>query len=247
MLDIKIVNAYNRKDGNFDEIHKLAELPSSVGWCQVSGLFRNSSTKHKGWFAPYSILYRIPQGCKLMTPDNHKNYIHASKVLRINVGFILAQAVGYTTENSVEVPSPVLIPEDLMLEHLYISLRLVHANGGIVVNGSVETSLETECSRCVDLIPLPITYEFEEVFGTNSSIDTPFRVDDGTTIDLAPLIREETVLNVPMVTPYDETNRCLFCERTFTDILREHGLADDIDPRFEALKALKDRLNNSDE
>jgi uncharacterized metal-binding protein YceD (DUF177 family) len=182
-----------------------------------------------------------------MTPENNKNYIHASKVLRINVGYVLAQAVGYTSESAIEVPSPVLISEDLIVEHLYMTLRLTHAHNGVVVEGQTETSVFTNCSRCVDEIPLPITFSFSEVFATKAGLETQFQVDDGTMIDLSPLIREEALLHIPMVTPYDENQRCLFCERTFDDILREHGLADDIDPRFEALKTLRDRLNNSDE
>lgn len=192
-------------------------------------------------------LIQAPQGCRPMTPDNHKSYINASKVLRINVGYILAQAVGYTTKSAIEVPSPVLISEDLMVEHLYISLRMSHAHGGVVVAGDVETSIFTDCSRCMDEIPLPIAFSFSEVFATKPTIATQFRVDDGTTIDLAPLVREEGLLHIPMVTPYDDQQRCLFCERTFDDILREYGLSDEIDPRFEALRALRDKLNNSDE
>lgn len=182
-----------------------------------------------------------------MTPNNHKNYINASKVLRLNVGFILAQPVGYTGEQQVEVPTPILVADDLVLEHLYISLRLTHAHGGLVVTGQVETSIETECSRCVDEIPLPIEFNFEEVFATNASIDTQYRVDDSSIIDLSPLIREESLLNVPMVTPVDEHKRCLFCERTFEDILREFGMSEDIDPRLEVLKGLLQDQENSED
>lgn len=181
-----------------------------------------------------------------MTPDHNKNYIQASKVLRINVGYVLAQAVGYTSESSIEVPSPVLIADDLIVEHLYVSLRLTHAHSGVMVEGQTETSVFTNCSRCVDEIPLPITFAFSEVFASKPTLNTQFRVDDGTMIDLSSLIREEALLHVPMVTPYDENQRCLFCERTFDDILKEHGLGDEIDPRMEALRTLRNRLNNSD-
>ncbi len=179
-----------------------------------------------------------------MTPENHRNYINAAKMLRINVGFILAQPVGSSSESQVEIPTPLLVSGDLILEHLYLSLRLTHAHHGVVVRGHAETSVETECSRCMDEIPLPIEFEFEEVFASDSTLDTPYRVDDSANIDLAPLLREETLLNIPMVTPVDEQKRCLFCERRFEDILREYGLIDDIDPRFEALRSL---LTNQDD
>jgi hypothetical protein len=48
-----------------------------------------------------------------------------------------------------------------------------------------------------------------------------------------------------MVTPTDADGRCLFCNRTMRDVVRDYGLVDvEIDPRLEALKALRDRLED---
>ncbi len=182
-----------------------------------------------------------------MTPEKHKSYVNASKVLRLNVGYILAQSVGFLRKTDIEVPSLLRVADDLIVGHFYASLRLSHTNGGVLVQGKVETSILTECSRCTDEIWLPVEFGIQELFSTNDTLATQYKVDDSIFIDLAPLIREEALLHVPMMTPADPQGRCLFCERTFADILREAGLGDDIDPRLEILKTLRDRLNNSEE
>lgn len=182
-----------------------------------------------------------------MTPEKHKSYVNASKVLRLNVGFLIVQSVGFHRDTDIEVPSLLRVADDLILGHFYASLRLSHTNGGVLVQGKVETSVLTECSRCTDEIWLPVEFDIQELFAINDTLATQYKVDDSNFIDLSPLIREEVLLHIPMVTPSDRQGHCLFCERTFEDILREAGLGDDIDPRLEILKTLRDRLNNSDE
>ncbi len=181
-----------------------------------------------------------------MSPGQPKHYVNA-KVLRFNVGYITSQGVGFTRETDFEVPSLLQVSDDLIVGHLYAGLRLTHVHGGILVQGNVETSVMTECSRCVDEIWLPVEFEIQELFGINNNLDTQYQVDDSNFINLAPLIREEALLHVPMVTPTDQAGRCLFCERTFEDILQEHGLSRDIDPRLAVLKTLRDKLNNNND
>ncbi|NDJ85299.1 MAG: DUF177 domain-containing protein [Chloroflexi bacterium] len=180
-----------------------------------------------------------------MTPDNH-HYV-SSRILRLNVGYITSQNVGFSRETSIEVPSKLQVTTDLILGHMYATLRLSHAHGGILVQGTVETSVLTDCSRCAEAVWLPVEFEIQELFATNDDLDTEYRVDDSNFLDLGPLIREEALLSVPMVTPTDAENRCVICERTFGDVLREHGLGDDIDPRLEILRSLRDQMNQSDE
>lgn len=181
-----------------------------------------------------------------MRPDNHKHYVNA-KVLRINVGYILSQTTGYSSETEIEVPTLLRVADDLTLGHFYATLRLTHAHGGVLVQGRAETSVLMECSRCVDEIWLPLGFDVEELFAGSTNLDTQYRVGEDYMMDLAPLIREEALLHVPMNTPTDTDGRCLFCERTMQDILREHGMSEEIDPRLEILKSLRNRLNQSEE
>lgn len=180
----------------------------------------------------------------LMTPA-HKGYVNA-KVLRINVGYITSEGVGYSRETEFEVPSRIRVSEDLILGHLYATLRLSHVHEGVLVQGKVESSVYDECSRCLDNIWLPIEFDIQELFATKASLDTEFHVDENGDLDLAPLIREEAFLQIPMATPSEPYGRCLFCERTFEEVLRDQGIEKGIDPRFEILKTLRDQLSESD-
>jgi uncharacterized protein len=179
-----------------------------------------------------------------MTPA-HKGFVNA-KVLRINVGFITSESLGFSRETEFQVPSRLRVSEDLMLGHLYATLRLSHVHEGVLVQGKVETSIYNECSRCLDNIWLPIEFEVEELFATKPDLEMEFVVDDNGDLDLAPLIREEAFLLTPMATPSEPDGRCFFCQRTFEEVLRDQGIEKGIDPRLEILKTLRDQLDKSD-
>lgn len=175
---------------------------------------------------------------------SQSTYIKA-KILRINVGFILAESVGFSHEVEFNVPSPMQIADDLILNHLYATLRLSHVHDGILAQGEVQTGVPDICSRCNDDIWLPVEFEVEELFGKLTGRGgTEFLINDANDIDLAPLFRAEAMLHTPMVTPYDENNRCLLCNRTFDEVLREAGLGEDIDPRMAVLMELRNKLTD---
>jgi uncharacterized metal-binding protein YceD (DUF177 family) len=177
---------------------------------------------------------------------SNSNYVHA-RILRINVGFILAETVGFNHPVEFHVPSPLRVSDDILLNHFYASLQLSRTREGILVQGNVQTSVPSECSRCNDDILLPIEFEIQELYSTIPDGSTEFIVGEDCILDLAPLIREETVLNTPMVVPVrEEDGRCLLCERTFKEVLRDYGLLDEIDPRFQVLLSLRDELSDEE-
>lgn len=178
-----------------------------------------------------------------ISPNN--NYVHA-KILRVNVGFILAESIGFSHPAEFHVPSPLRVAEDLLLNHFYATLNLIHTREGVLVQGTVQTSVATECSRCSDDILVPVEFDIQELFANSANGSTEFTIGDDFVLDLAPLIREEVMLNVPMVTPTDEEGRCLLCERTFKEVLEDFGLADNIDPRFQALLMLRKQLSDDE-
>lgn len=181
-----------------------------------------------------------------MTQTPHNGYVSA-KVLRMNVGFILAETLGFSRETEFNVPSLLKVSDDLMLGHFYATLRMSKTSDGLLIQGTVQTSVFDECSRCTDDVSIPIEFEIEELFATSENLETQYRVDETGILDLAPLVREESMLNRPMTTPTDTHGRCVFCNRTMQDVMRDNGLIDNIDPRFEALRALRDQLNETDE
>jgi uncharacterized metal-binding protein YceD (DUF177 family) len=181
--------------------------------------------------------------CVTQTPNN--GYVNA-KVLRMNVGFILAETIGFNRETEFNVPSLLKVADDLTVGHFYATLRMSKTRDGLLIQGTVETSVFDECSRCTDDMWIPIEFQIEELFATNDNLDTEYRVDETGILDLAPLVREEAMVNRPMTTPTNDDGRCMFCNRTMQDVMRDNGLLDGIDPRFEALRVLREQMEAED-
>lgn len=181
------------------------------------------------------------------TQPNNPKYVGA-KVLRINVGFVMAEAIGFTRELEINVPSLLKLTDDLFLNHFYATLQLSNTREGVLIQGTAETSVTDECSRCTDEVWIPIEFGIEELFARHTVPEMTYYVDDSGDVDLAPLVREESVLHTPMVTPVDKNDRCVFCQRTFQDVMRDNGLVDDdIDPRLSVLLKLRQQMEETDD
>ncbi len=160
----------------------------------------------------------------------------------------MAEAIGFTREVEFSVPTLLKLTDDVVLNHFYATLNLSHTKEGVLVQGNVESSVPDQCSRCTDDVWIPIEFSIGELFARSSLQEMTYYIDDSGNIDLAPLVREEAVLHTPMVTPVDKNERCIFCQRTFQDVLRDNGLVeDDIDPRLAVLLKLRQQMDETDE
>jgi len=133
-----------------------------------------------------------------VTHSQHPNFVHPRN-LKINVGFLLAEGVGYQRVLDLDFPR-LRVDEDLELDFLRGSLRLSRNSRGILAQGKLETGVLSECSRCLTPTFCSVQVEFSELFSFPPSPDTVYSVAETGILDLAPLIREEAILNVPMGT-----------------------------------------------
>ena len=172
--------------------------------------------------------------------DNH--YI-SNKVLKINVGFLLSESAGQSRDNEFDIPDALRVAEDLMLDYLHGTLKLSRTSRGILVQGALEAGTHLECARCLEETPVPIDLEVEELFVYPASPEAEFVVTEDCNLDLAPLLRAETFLNLPVHVLCRPTcaGLCLECGANLNE-----GPCDcdktPIDPRLAALQALKDQL-----
>ena len=171
-----------------------------------------------------------------MTHSQHPNFVHPRN-LKINVGFLLAEGVGYQRVLDLDFPR-LRVDEDLELDFLRGGLRLSRNSRGILVQGKLETGVLSECSRCLTPTFCAVQVEFSELFSFPPSADTVYSVAETGILDLAPLIREEAILNVPMGTLCrpDCAGLCPECGQNWNE-----GPCDcqqqEIDPRLAALRA----------
>lgn len=178
-----------------------------------------------------------------MTDSQHQAFVN-NRVFKLNVGFLLAQGAGYRRDVTFELPR-VRVAEDLELDELVGELQLSRTSRGILVQGELETRVLAECSRCLALTAVPVILSLEELYTYPPSADwadeTPYSVQETGILDLAPLLREEAVLAVPMgvLCRPDCAGLCPECGQN----LNEGSCnceRDDIDPR---LAILRERLD----
>ena len=120
------------------------------------------------------------------------------KPFRINVGFIIHEEVGYSHEIPFEIDKVKL--EDLELDNFIGSIVIGRTPQGLVVQGKFSGDTKLECVRCLNEFVFPLEWEITELYAFNkkSVSESELTVPDDAHIDLAPLMREYALLEVPI-------------------------------------------------
>ncbi|HKG56689.1 MAG TPA: DUF177 domain-containing protein [Candidatus Limnocylindrales bacterium] len=171
--------------------------------------------------------------------------------LLYNVAALLSEAPGATRDYLV---AGVMIDlgEDLRQgDPIEGAVHLARTNRGLLVHADLTTSLDTECSRCLRAIEVPITIRIDEealptldiVTGqpVNAAADPDvMRLTDHHELDLEGPVREAVQLAEP-IAPLCEPDcpgLCPICGERMTNGPHDHG-DEAIDPRLEALRAFR--------
>ena len=125
------------------------------------------------------------------------------------------------------------------------------AGQAVAVSGHVETRVEVECDRCLKSVELPVSADFglEYITGADyesssaaalSEEEMSVSVFDGESIDLDEIVKEQVLLAVPARTLCREDCKGI-CPECGTDLNTGecNCQADEVDPRWAALKKLK--------
>lgn len=118
--------------------------------------------------------------------------------LRFNFGFMLEATLG--TSRVMELNYPIIqVAEDVTLSPLTGKFQATRTSEGVYISGKLCSDFKTECVRCLDEVIVPMTIELDELFyypphtapiGANVIGENGF-------IDLSPLVRELSLLEVP--------------------------------------------------
>jgi len=160
--------------------------------------------------------------------------------LRLNVGFIVHETIGYNRDFPFEFSS-LHLPPDLNLLNLKGKARVSRAPQGLLLQLDLLASTNTECVRCLEEFELPLKAEYTELyaFSQNSVTESGFILPEDGILELEPIIREEMLLAVP-INPFcseDCTGLCPVCGEKHTGAGCQDP-DDDIDPRLDILKSL---------
>lgn len=171
--------------------------------------------------------------------NRSKSYV-SNRVLKLNVGFLLAGGPGHSHDTAFEVPR-VRVADDLDLEYLRGPLRLSRTKEGILVQGELEVGLEDECARCLDPVSRDVTIKLAELFAYPAPLDNEFSVNDTGILDLAPLVRAEVCITLgrSVLCRPDCKGLCPHCGENLNQTTCDCA-PEAIDPRFAQLKELLD-------
>jgi uncharacterized protein len=161
--------------------------------------------------------------------------------LRFNFGHLLDGALGAFRD--VELEYPTVEVGEVALSPLEGRFRATRTSKGIYLKGQLDSTIETECTRCLATVRLPIVMELDDLFYHPVSAAPPgeFTIDEDGILDLAPLLRELSLLEIPMQVYCREGCKgiCVQCGQDLNAGTCD-CVFDDIDPRMVALKALLD-------
>ena len=117
------------------------------------------------------------------------------RLLRVNVGFLLSEGPGNAREIPLEFAQRVQVEEDLFLRSLFGRLTLTRTKEGILVQGGLNTARDRECDRCLDAFVHRQRLDIAELYASPPDANkSAFSVDGNGEIDLAPLLREEVLI-----------------------------------------------------
>ena len=161
--------------------------------------------------------------------------------MRPNVTALIRAEVGARWQLSIDEPR-IRLGLDSSADFVRGLLTLTRTDQHILVEGSLESSIPTECVRCLDIFQQLLRLQLEEQFALAagpSVTDPPYLVDANGTIDLTLPIREQIVLSVPIqpICRPDCKGLCIQCGKNLNEGPCECS-DDSVDPRLASLKTL---------
>ncbi len=161
-------------------------------------------------------------------------------MIRFDISSLVKARLGASL--TLEIDSGPQELTDLQLNFVRGTLQAVRVQKGVLVRGTVKSELELECVRCLSSFVLPVTLEAEETFrlsGTKAKPEMPYAVGSDGWIDLAPLLREQAWLAIPMK-PLCDPECKGWCVHCGANLNLEPCTCEEekIDPRLAVLKDL---------
>jgi len=119
--------------------------------------------------------------------------------LRVNVGFLTNQSIGAYRDIAFDYPR-LDLDQDFSVKDFSGTARLGRTQQGILVQAVFRGDLQLECVRCLAELEQRIEASFDELyaFKFKGVSESGLIVPDDANINLAPLVREYFLLEVPI-------------------------------------------------
>ena len=116
-----------------------------------------------------------------------------NNLLRLNVGFLINQPVGYSRDFLFDIPH-INLSDDLGLNNLSGSAQITRTSQGLLVQVKMLATLPSECVHCLIQYDQSLNTDFTELyaFSRKSVTESELLLPEDGHIDLFPLVREYT-------------------------------------------------------
>ncbi len=122
-----------------------------------------------------------------------------NNLFRINVGFLIHEAVGAYREFEIEAPS-LNLEDDFEVENVHCLVRVNRVQQGILASIHITAETQMECVRCLESFPQKIESNFDELFAFHlrQNADADLYLPENGVMDILPLIREYQLIEIPI-------------------------------------------------
>jgi len=152
----------------------------------------------------------------------------SQSLLRLNVGFIVHQTIGFCRDFDFNIPE-IKLEDDLLLKNLSGIVRVTRTPQGLLVQVKMRASSLINCARCLEDFDQLLDIDFSDLyaFDHRSVTDSGLILPDNGHINLAPLVREFMLLEVPInpICRSDCRGLCLECGANLNIAPCDHQLA----------------------
>lgn len=183
------------------------------------------------------------EGTAILTLENPTLTVNEHiNPLRINVGFIVKADAGYSRSFELDMER-LFLPPDLQLEDVRGTAKFGRTPQGLVAEVFLSGRTPGECARCLAEFEQPVATQFTELyaFDERSTTESQLILPPNHQVDLAPLVREYMILDMPIVPlcQPDCQGLCSVCGVNRNEEDCGHA-QHPIDPRLSPLKDLLD-------
>lgn len=166
-----------------------------------------------------------------------------------NVAQLMKSPVGTSLVSDIHEENMQLDEDLKVIGPLVGHVRMRHINQGLLVDGWVDLTIELSCTRCLKQFEQSMHVLFEERFNPTVDVvtgmplppideDDVFPIDDHHLVDLTEAIRQQVLLDIPMVTLCKEdcAGLCAQCGKDLN--LGPCNCEPEVDARLSVLKTL---------
>ncbi|MHC1773238.1 MAG: DUF177 domain-containing protein [Flexilinea sp.] len=148
-----------------------------------------------------------------------------NNLFRINVGFLIHEAVGTYREFEIESPD-LTIEEGFEIENVRCTVRVSRVQQGLLASVHTTAEKEMDCVRCLEPFSQKIDTSFDELFAFHlrQNSDAELFLPENGIMDLLPILREYLLLEIPIcpVCKPDCKGLCVNCGANLNIMTCEH-------------------------